>query len=378
MDYFGQHGKRYNQGAVIKSGGEGTVYQIANEPQSVMKLYHGQNGTDLTPIERNQKRAKIEAMLSSGIDPYLPVSYHGTPTGRKILSVAWPTDLVVDSSGQFYGFVMPKIDGRQSLVVACSEEDRSKLLFMNGYTWRQSISTACNLAIMVNYLHQQNIIIGDMNANNIMVQSESLITLIDADSFTVRDRGGRVFKCMVGLPETEPPEIQGRDMSKDRNQFTIYSDRFALAIHIWNLLCNNFHPFNVPRPITGNNSTSGGNNIQVDNIVKGYCPYMSGNKQDLPKGAPDPNMLPTDIMNLFRRVFLYDEMSASRPETQQKRPSAVEWIEALRKLLYDTPLSSCRKNRSHMYRTTYGKCPWCEAAGYSRSHPLWSLLSGWH
>ena len=367
MVYFGKHGKRYEQGTAIKSGGEGTVYTIANDRQSVMKLYHGQNGGQMTPNERNQKRAKIEAMLNSGIEPYLPVLNHGKPTGRKILSVAWPTDLVVDSSGTFHGFVMPRVEGRQSLVVACSEEDRSKLLFMNGYTWRQSVSTACNLAIMVNYLHQQDIVIGDMNANNIMVQSESLVTLIDADSFTVKDRTGKVFKCMVGLPETEPPEIQGRDMSKDRNQFTVYSDRFALSIHIWNLLCNNFHPFNVPRPITGNNSTSGGANIQVDNIVKGYCPYMSGNRQDLPRGAPNPKMLPNDIMNLFRRVFLYNEITASRPETRYNRPSAAEWIEALQKLLYHTPLSWCHEDNSHIYPSAYGGiCPWCEAAGKFR------------
>ena len=46
------------------------------------------------------------------------------------------------------------------------------------------------------------------------------------------------------------------------------------------------------------------------------------------------------------------------PATLQNRPTAEEWKNALA-ALYQENKKICSKNRQHVYRAAYGKCPWC-------------------
>ena len=97
----------------------------------------------------------------------------------------------------------------------------------------------------------------------------------------------------------------------------------------------------------------------MDNIIKGYCPYVSGSKSQAVDDALDMNIFPDSIRDLFNRAFSYDATTAIKQSTIDKRPSAQEWRIALGKL-YQEGVNICRKNKLHEYPKSYLKdCPWC-------------------
>ena len=342
--YYGRGGKTYDLGNKLGSGGEGTVYLINGLPGSVAKIYKPERFSE--PGSRQEMREKIEAMLDAPVSPYV----------NGVLTVAWPTDYLLDSNHQFQGFVMPAVINKKSLLWACRESER-KQLFHGRYQWKISVAIAFNLALAVENLHSAGIIVGDMNPNNIMVSENGLVTLIDADSFNITSRTGKVFKCSVGMEEVLPAELQGKDLAKPSNAFTYASDRFALAVHIFNLLLNNCHPFGCLDLNSPNSSAS--RNPRVHNITKGYCPYVESGKGKVNVSAPDMAILPMEIRDLFDRAFKYNSRTAVRKETLARRPAAEEWKNALWKL-YNANMTTCRSDKYHIYPAYYkGGCPWC-------------------
>jgi DNA-binding helix-hairpin-helix protein with protein kinase domain len=52
--------------------------------------------------------------------------------------------------------------------------------------------------------------VSDVNQSNFLVNDQALATLVDTDSFQVRDPdGSKVYRCPVGTPDYTPPEMQG-------------------------------------------------------------------------------------------------------------------------------------------------------------------------
>src|SRR5436305_1951244 len=91
-------------------------------------------------------------------------------------------------------------------------------------------------------LHSRDYVVGDVNESNILVADTALITVVDTDSFQVRDPDGKtVFHCPVAKPEFTPPELQGRQLH-DVDRVPAH-DRFGLAVLIFQLLMEGTHPF---------------------------------------------------------------------------------------------------------------------------------------
>jgi formylglycine-generating enzyme required for sulfatase activity len=94
-------------------------------------------------------------------------------------------------------------------------------------------------------LHARGYVVGDVNESNVLVAERSLITLVDTDSFQVRDaQTGVVYRCPVGKPEFTPPELQGRRFADvDRNP---EHDQFGLAVLLASRRPSGDDPPNVP------------------------------------------------------------------------------------------------------------------------------------
>lgn len=334
----------------LGGGGEGDVYEINGKHDLVAKIYKDSKfiSTPGIPNPRKELKEKIETMLDQPVEPYI----------NNVLSVAWPQDILLDSNGEFVGYVMPRVNSTHQIFAASRERERKQLF--PSYTWKTAVLIARNLALTVKRIHAVNAIVGDMNPNNIMLDNKGHVTIIDTDSFNIKNqRTGKVYKCNVGVSEMLPPELQGKNLGDSGSMFTQESDNFALAIHIFKLLMNNCHPFGSIG-MSKSQSAAAGNPI-VHNIATGKCPYVTNGVGNVSPDAPDIMMLPTEIRQLIDRAFKYTVTSALDPQVIQNRPTAQEWQRALDHL-YKSQLSVCLNDSSHVWPIGYPDCPWCKKA----------------
>jgi DNA-binding helix-hairpin-helix protein with protein kinase domain len=318
-------------GDLVQSGGEGSVYRLPPRTGLVAKLYH-------QPLPG--RRRKLEVMLRH--PPSDPM------TGKKHVSIAWPQDLVVsaDRAAAFMGFLMPRIDGADT--VANVHHPQTRRRRHPSFDYRYLHRTAANIAIAVDALHRRGYVLGDVNDQNILVNSQALVTLIDTDSMQVRDpQGGQIYRCGVGRPEFTPPEVGGQDLCQvDR---AAEHDQFGLAVLFFYLLMDGTHPFNgVPAP--GTDAPSLG-----ERIAAGLFPFAPGETRiAVPPSAPPFAMLAPDLQRLFLTCF---QGGHQHPAL---RPSASAWHRALDAACHD--LQQCRNNQLHWFGGHLSACPWCARA----------------
>jgi serine/threonine protein kinase len=190
----------------VKAGGEGTIYET-DRVGLVCKIYHKYRLTAL-------RKKKIELMLTRDI---------------KEKGICWPLDVALNTSGAFVGYIMPKASGRpiQSTMFVKPVLEKT---FPN---WvRADLANVCIAFLQqVAYLHSLNIIIGDINPLNFLVDADSThLWLVDTDSFQVES-----FPCSVGTVNFTAPEIQGKNYSeflrtKEHELFAVATMLFMILV----------------------------------------------------------------------------------------------------------------------------------------------------
>lgn len=323
-EYKGLSGKSYRtQNAPFAGGGEGDIYDVIGVAGYVAKIYKSDKRT-------TERERKLSVMVSN--KPSMMEQY------------AWPLDVLYEN-GQFVGYIMPKINGKEKL--------RNIYVFdkRKGKPWSLFIAIAKNLSAAVHNVHEIRQVIGDLNPENILVNpNDGMVTLVDTDSYHISD-SSRTYRCGVGMPEFVAPELQGIHFpSAPLPTFTPKSDRFALAVLIFALLMNGAHPFSC-KVISGSSSKF----QPIDNMQNGKCAFFPDSRSsnmDIPRYAPDLSSLPDNIQKLFRRAFVAGH------STPSLRPSAEEWYNALEQL--EDNLKTCLKDPQHIYYYGAKECPWCK------------------
>lgn len=313
-------------------GGEACVYAVPSDDNLVAKIYHKPTVTHAN---------KLQAMLAN--PPENPTASLGH------ISIAWPQELLqgLDGSGSIIGFLMPRIQGMRPIIDFYNPRTRRQHCPLFNYQYL--LRTARNLAAAFAALHASQYYIGDVNESNILVSDTALVTLVDTDSFQVRDPDKNiVYRCSVGKPEFTPPELQNKIFAQyDRENS---HDLFGLAVLIFQLLMEGTHPFSgifqgvlEPPPYEAR-------------IVAGHFTYS--HKRQVPY-LPTPIAPPWEILHprlqaLFVRCF---EDGHNNP---QLRPSAQTWLSAIAEA--EDSLVTCSVNPQHHYNNHLQKCPWCERA----------------
>jgi DNA-binding helix-hairpin-helix protein with protein kinase domain len=306
---------------LLANSGEGSVWET--NMGFLAKIYH-------TPDK--QKEEKLKFMINC--QPDNPTSRHNHN------ALAWPLDILEDSSGKFCGFLMNKIAGYQ-LPLAYMPKSRNQSI--PGFNWEYLHKTASNLASSVHAIHSKGYVIGDLKPENILFDNRALVSIIDVDSFQVSDRS-KIYRCEVGSIEFRAPELIGiKDLSQvDRN---IHHDLFALAVIFYQLLF-------TAHPYSGKWTSSKPEIQDLDERIKqGYWLYSPFS----PIGKA-PHSIPIEIahpglVSLFKRCF------NDGYRNPKNRPTSMEWKKAFDIALQN--LDSC-KISTHKYSKTYGKCYWCE------------------
>ena len=340
--YRGRSGALYRLTNEIGKGGEGIVYGVDGDYSSVAKIYK----PDRLLGEEDQR--SMENKLIAMTDKRLKYKFSGH------IKLSWPKDVLYEGN-EFVGFIMPRIDSRYKIFNMYRDDNIRQRVFPE-YNWKFSVQAAYNLAWLVNYLHMNDVIVGDLNPNNISMDRQGLITLVDCDSFDVTYAGHR-YPCTVGIDEMLPPEAQ-QIHNLEHFTFSRESDNFALAIHIFRLLMNNYDPFGAV--LVDHYLPSSSDMTTNKAIAKGECLYVRKvTGKVLPQNSPTLDILPHNIQKLFHKTFEYNEITAKR--RINTRATADEWMRALYPIASEPGINRFLRKcpEGHVYTSNNTKCPWC-------------------
>ncbi|GGA56585.1 helix-hairpin-helix domain-containing protein [Okeania sp. KiyG1] len=308
----------------IGRGGEAKIYRT-NKVGFLAKIYDNS-------ISR-EKVNKLKVMLKS--------SPQNLSSDDRI-AIAWPKDLLIDSDNQCCGFIMPEI--KKSLPIINAYNPRKRKENFPKFTWYKLHQIALIFASIIQYLHAQKYVIGDLKPDNLLVNEQGFVSIIDTDSFQVFDSDtGKTYLCPVTSGEYTAPEDLGevvQNVARSELQ-----DRFALTVIIW-LLLFAYHPFSG-QWIGEGNPPNINKLIQEGNWIYGINSQLRPGKLSMPL-----EILHFQLQQCFYQCF---DDGHNNPNN---RPSAEDWVKALDEAIKN--LGLCSTEAAHYYAKSYGKCYWCE------------------
>ncbi len=324
---------------LLGTGGEAQIHALPQASQLAAKIYHE---------PKDEYARKLALMLA-----HPPFNAPTKEEDSTRAAIVWPVELLrkPDHGKQVAGFLMPRLHAMRPLMDFYNP--RARRLAAPLFTYQYLHRTARNLAAAVSRLHERGYVIGDVNESNVLVSETALVTLVDTDSFQVRDpHSDAVFRCPVGKPEFTPPElVNTRFADFDR---TVEHDRFGLAVLLFQILMEGTHPFSSvyagagePPPLEAR-------------ISAGHFAYDAARSAGLYRPmltAPAFTTLAPALQRLFQQAFVTGH---AQP---QYRPTAQAWADALHAA--EQSLVTCHRNAQHRYgnhlhRNHSAACPWCE------------------
>lgn len=293
-----ESGKHYSfkLGKLIAEGGEGAIHEVHNMPNSVAKIYFPHRRT----LYREQK---IDTFLRNR-EFMMDSRKHGICT---------PTLKLVDENGQFIGFIMDKASGE-------TLDDRAFLpkpsYVKENEGWdRMTLIRLCQTILRsFAFLHDHQVLVGDINPYNILVESPDRVYFVDVDSYQIEQ-----FPCEVGFQNFLPPELQQHHIPKEQRQhFDLRkpeNEYFSIAILLFMILIPGKFPY----------SQSGQSDV-LDNLVQMKFPYPYGDDEgeNLPDGiwayawSHLSRQIQEDFYNTFSRGGKY--------ASPAMRLNAEEWL----------------------------------------------------
>jgi len=287
----------------LGTGGEGSVYQTTING-FVAKIYNAKSLTQ-------RKFEKIKIMLNKSLN---------------CDGICFPSAGIYNSKKEFVGYLMPSAKGveiQRSLFL--------KPLFQKKFpVWkkRDLVELCVTILTKIKYLHDRNILIGDINPANILIISQKQICLVDTDSYQIEN-----FPCVVGMANFTAPEIQGKKYSEFLR--TIGNENFAVATLLFMIMLPGKPPY----------AKQGGESA-VKNIMEMDFSYPLGEKSN--KKAPEGlwrymwSHLPVKIKTAFYETFA----KGGEYSTEQTRLNSKQWLELFKWYLnhldkgtFDDPMS---------------------------------------
>lgn len=327
-------------GNEIKSGGEGKILETITDwedsKEFVAKIYHKEMD--------EEKIKKLKIMVDN--PPRDPMSSKGG------VSIAWPIDLILDvEDNKIIGFLMPKICKCLTLVNVYSRKYRVQKAPLIDWRWLHVI--AQNVASIVDAIHSKGYIIGDIKADNFLVNIETMVvTIVDTDSFQIPGKHGEIYDCQVMTKDYAAPELQNQ-LFKYKNGKVLRTkehDVFSLAILIHYIIFG-ANPF-VRKANAKDSESTSEKIIQDSIIVAGEYFGISESRIKKRKHLIPPNIVHNKLQIYIKRCFEtgYDD--------HKFRPTAKQWKIAL--MQASRSLLNCDQHQSHWYNQKSG-CYWCQS-----------------
>lgn len=291
-------------------GGEGNLYRVLAPREwrnYVAKLYHPHK----ISAEREQK---INYLIQ-----YPPEFQGENADGHP--SVTWVKDaLYVDNA--FRGFLMPYTQGEKLEILTTPKIPRKHRNHWQRFDRQKSKEAlrlrqllGFNICIAIQQVHALGrYVLVDMKPDNIVVQSNGLVSVVDTDSVEVVEDGETLFEAPVATPEYTPPEHY-KKLDYDPTQRQAW-DRFGLGVILYKLFFG-IHPFAASAGPPYDRMTT----LQ-DKIEHGLFVHAL-QYQEIFTVVPPPHrqfhQLNPQLQELFLRCFVEGHQN---PEA---RPTAEEW-----------------------------------------------------
>ncbi|MEO6171937.1 MAG: hypothetical protein ABIP02_02345, partial [Arenimonas sp.] len=309
-------------GALLKSGGAGSVYQIHENTSQVAKIYH--RDQPLPVYER-----KVKAMLT--LSPNLP---NIADAGGSFVQIAWPQAILRDPRGGFLGFIMPSLDIKATSELEYILQERQARAEGLPTGLGAKITLAANLSAVIAELHRQHHYVVDMKPVNLRFYRSSLyMAMLDCDGFSIKGQSER-FEAPQFTPDYLAPEFHVSGITADGEE---QQDRFALAVVIFQLLNFGIHPF-TGRPNSEHVPTDVPGRIRTRNYAYG----LRANTAIAPNVISGHDAISKQLRYLFDRAF---------ESPGNTRPSAGEWASTLKQYAQKSSgsLLVCQKNKEHQF-----------------------------
>lgn len=287
-------------GDVIASGGEGTVYET-NTPY-VAKIYHDGKLTQ-------RKYEKLKRIIEKQL---------------KCDGICFPVSGLYNKNKEFVGYLMPKAKGK--------ELQRSifiKPLFLQQFpNWKKKELVQLCITILkkMQYLHERNIIMGDINAGNILVVSPTEVYFVDTDSYQIED-----LPCPVGIVTFTPPELQGKQYKSFLR--TMGNEYFAVATLMFMLMLPGKAPY----------AQQGGED-PATNIKNMDFSYPCGDKSN--QKTPDGlwGYIWSHLSFKLKEAFYETFHKSGKYSTENTRLPVAEWIKLFNQYYYELTEGNMLKN----------------------------------
>lgn len=272
-------------GALLGTGGEGSVYE--GDRSTVVKILDKDHLTQ-------HRKEKINLLVQHGI---------------RATGICAPSAVVHNELGEFVGYAMPRAEGREFQRTIFNPK-RFKEAFPK---WgKQDLVEVC-LAFLeeVIYLHSQNILLGDINPKNLMVDDKRRVFIIDADSWQLEG-----YPCPVGTPMFTAPSLLGTSYSERLR--TMEDENFAIATMLFMILITGQFPY-MRRGTDGD---------MVKLIREGNFAFQYENRND--RNQPDGDWkfmwshVHKPVKDMFWHTFHKDG------QRYRNRPGASEWLAVFR------------------------------------------------
>lgn len=289
---FTDNKTNYILGSELARGGEGAIFLLKNQPDKVAKIYFPKRRTDA-------RFQKLKRMVVK--KPKSP-------------NIAWAQKILYDENGCYLGFLMQKTPEKcMQLGETVLRVGNQKIAetFLNGWNRKDLIKVSMSICNTFNFLHNNNIFMGDINPANILIDpsDSTKVYFVDCDSYQFEN-----FLCPVGTPIFTSPNFYKRTKGKanySKTKREKSDEYYAIASLLFQILMGGCPPF-----ISKGTKTE---------IIKDICDHRFAFKTNKDSGfdAPDGpyrliwNNMPFNIKNMFARIFK-DGVTAYPPGVWRK------------------------------------------------------------
>ncbi len=295
--YGESSGREYALGEQVGQGGGGRVFAVAGA-DLVCKL------PDPTKVDLDEALARVRHFAQSPVGP---------PAVAVLEAVS------ESKGGRPVGFVMKRVQSARALGWYFEEAAREEAGL--DLDFPDLVRLAARLCRGVDVFHRAGVVIADFHDKQVLVDRRGDVHFLEPDGWELGLRIRGVYRWLrsgVGVYDYAPPEHQNAGFgATDRS---VESDRWALAVLVWQLLKGGVFPHQVCGDgVCGPDPT--------ELVRDGIFPHDP--QARLPAGfaAADEVRpfaeLPPEVRRLFLRCFVAGAKDAG------ERPTAEEWAGAL-------------------------------------------------